>query len=100
VLRSTATTEPLTPPWLLDYQARVDPQLTPIQKLACEAVWAWFDELWEAEQVDSSRLRDLQGQVLAFFQRIETSGGRERDAAIVELVERLRAVDIAVFFPR
>lgn len=95
-----ATAEPLTPPWLLAYQARVNPQLTPIQNLACEALWGWFDELWEAEQVDSSRLRDLQGEVLPLFERIETSAGQERDDAIVELVERLRAVDISVFFPR
>lgn len=95
-----ATAEPLTPPWLQDYQGRVTPQLGPIQKLACEAIWAWFDELWEAEQVDSSRLRDLQGEVLPLFQCIETSGGQGRDDAIVELVERLRAVDISVFLPR
>jgi hypothetical protein len=95
-----ATAEPLTPPWLLDYQARVNPRLTPIQKLACEAIWAWFDELWEAEQVHSSRLRDLQGEVLPFFERIETSAGQQRDAVIVDLIERLRAIDISVFFPR
>ena len=95
-----ATAEPLTPPWLRDYQARVHPQLSPIQRLATEAVWTWFDELWEAEQVDSSRLRDLQAEVLPFFERIEASAGQERDDAIVELVARLRAVDLSVFFPR
>jgi len=95
-----ATAEPLTPPWLQDYQARVTPQLTPIQKLACEAIWAWFDELWEAEQVDSNRLRDLQREALPSFDRIETSTGQERDDAIVDLVERLRAIDVSVFFPR
>ncbi len=95
-----ATAEPLTPPWLRGYQTRVDPQLTPIQRLASEAIWTWFSELWEDEQIESSRLHDLQAEVLPLFERIEASTGRDRDDAIVELVERLRAVDRSVFFPR
>lgn len=61
---------------------------------------AWFDELWEGGQVDASRLVDLQDEVLALFGRIETSTGPLRDEAIVELVDRLRSVDRAVFFRR
>jgi chromosome condensin MukBEF complex kleisin-like MukF subunit len=95
-----ATAEPLTPPWLRDYQARVDPQLSPIQRLACEAIWAWFNELWEGEQVDSTRLHDLRDEVLPLFEQIETSTGLERDDPITELVERLREIDTSVFFPR
>jgi chromosome condensin MukBEF complex kleisin-like MukF subunit len=100
VPRSTATTEPLTPRWLDAYRARIDPQLTPLQRLASEAIWAWFDELWEGGQVDASRLVDLQDEVLALFERIETSTGPLRDEAIVELVDRLRSIDRAVFFRR
>ncbi|MDH3519967.1 MAG: hypothetical protein OEM49_05865 [Myxococcales bacterium] len=95
-----ATAEPLTPPWLRDYQARVDPQLSPIQRLACEAIWAWFNALWEGEQVGSRRLRDLCDEVLPLFEQIETSTGPERDNAITELVERLRAIYTSVLFPR
>ena len=82
-----ATAEPLTPPWLDEYRARIDPELTPIQKLASEAIWAWFGELWEGEQVDSARLG------------VETSSGQQGDDAIGELVERLRSIDTSVFFP-
>lgn len=99
-LRSTATAEPLTPPWLVEFQTRVVPQLTPIERLASEAIWAWFDELWEREQADSSRLGNLQDEVLHFFERIEASDGQERGDAIVELVESLRSIDTAVFTPR
>lgn len=53
------TTEPLTPRWLDAYRTRVDPLLTPLQRLASEAIWAWFDELWEGGQVDANRLIDL-----------------------------------------
>jgi hypothetical protein len=94
-----ATAEPLTPPWLEEYQARIDPALTPIQRLASEAIWAWFGELWEGEQVDSARLGDLRNEVLHLFEQIEVSSGGRRDDAIVELVERLRSIDTSVFFP-
>ena len=50
--------------------------------------------------MDASRLVDLQDEVLALFGRIETSTGPLRDEAIVELVDRLRSVDRAVFFRR
>jgi hypothetical protein len=80
VPRSTATTEPLTPRWLDAYRTRVDPQLAPLQRLASEAIWTWFDELWEGGQVDASRLVDLQDEVLALFEQIETSTGPLRAA--------------------
>jgi hypothetical protein len=99
-LRSAATAEPLTPPWLNEYRARIGPELTRIQRLASEAIWAWFGELWEGEQVNPSRLVDLQDEVLPLFERIEASAGEQLDEAIVELVERLRSIDTSVFFHR
>lgn len=60
----------------------------------------WFDELWEGGQADADRLVDLQAEVLALLERIETSTGPLRDEAIVELVDRLRSIDWAVFFRR
>jgi hypothetical protein len=95
-----ATAEPLTPPWLRDYRGRVEPRLTAIQRQASEAIWAWFDDLWEGEQVDASRLRDLQDEVLPLFERIENSAGQEREETIVELTRLLRAIDTSVFLPR
>ncbi len=50
--------------------------------------------------MDSGRLRDLADEVLPLFDRIERSSGREQDDAIVEFIERLRAIDISVFFVR
>ncbi len=50
---------------------------------------------------DAYRARvDLQDEVLALFERIEMSIGPLRDEAIVELVDRLRSIDRAVFFRR
>ena len=95
-----ATAEPLTPPWLRDYRDRVDPQLTPVQRLAFEVIWSWFDELWEGEQADSARLRDLCDEVLPLLEQIETSTGLDRDGAITELAARLRSIDLSVFIPR
>ena len=64
--------------------------MAPIQRLAAEAIWAWFDELWEGEHVDSGRLQDLADEVLPVLDSIERSSGHEQDDAIVELAERLR----------
>lgn len=71
--------------------------MNPIQRIAIEAAWVWFEELWESGQVDSARLRDLVDEVLSLFERIEQGSAQERDEWIVELVERLRAVDMSVF---
>lgn len=62
----------------------MDPRLAPIQRLASEAIWNWFDELWEGEQVSKSRLADLQHEVLPLFERIETSATQDLDDAIVD----------------
>ncbi len=78
----------------------MDAHATPVQRLASEAIWTWFEELWQGGQVGQGRLGDLRAEVLPLFDRIEAPRGAQRDGAIVELVERLRSIDMSVFFPR
>lgn len=94
------TAEPLTPLWIDDYRSRVEPLLSPLQRLALTSIWYWFDALWETENILEERLRDLQADVLELFDQIERSLPDQRDAAIVELDQRLQAIDRSVFSSR
>lgn len=50
--------------------------------------------------MDSNCLSDLRDEILPLLEWIERSAGRDRDDAVVDVVERLRAIDTSVFFPR
>lgn len=57
-----------------------------------EAVWRWFDRLWEAEQVDAPTFHALQDLALPRLRELLTnSEGREQ--GIVDLVAFLRGID-------
>ena len=86
-----ATAEPLTPAWIANYKARLVPGLSPIQRLAVEHVWSWFEDLWDSEQVDADRLRDLMAEI-PLLEEIEDAPDA-RDPAIVRVVEALRSID-------
>lgn len=77
----------------------MEPRLTAIQVLAAEWIWTWFDDLWEREQVDPDRFRDLQADVIPLFERLDMAPVEDRNEAIVDLVGRLREIDQSVLRP-
>lgn len=81
---------PLTRAWIEGYRGQLDPLLSPIQQVAMEAVWEWFDSLWEIAQVPAEVFGQLQREAMPLFDRVLV--GPERDSPIVDLVEFLRNI--------
>ena len=93
------TVEPLSAPWISEYRARIEPLLTPIQLLAAEAIWNWFDSFWQ-DDVSVEPFRLFQNDVQPLFEPIESAGSvSQRDDAIVRLVESLRGTDLSRLAP-
>jgi hypothetical protein len=53
----------------------VVPLLSPLEQLAAEWIWAWFDSLWELDQVLSEPFDRLREVVLPLLARIESTEG-------------------------
>lgn len=84
---------PLTPEWIDAYRRRLEPVLRPLESLAMDHVWNWFDALWEEEQIQADRLEALRIEAMPFFEAVERApDGGEREQAIVDLVRFLRSL--------
>jgi hypothetical protein len=74
--------------------------LSPLQRLAAEGIWGWFDSLWEFEQVLGHPFAELCERVVPLLQRIDAGSHEERDALLVETIEFLRSLDFGTLRPR
>lgn len=83
----------LTRERISEYWDLLEPLLSPLQRLAMEAAWLWFERLWEDEQIDARTFHALDAVISPRLDEL-IFHARNRDDNIVELVAFLRGLDL------
>ena len=89
--------EPLSRPWIKLYRARLEPSLSPLERVAMYYVWDWLDGYWGEAGDSPKRNHHLFAQeALPFFDEVEQATADERGRAIVALAEFFRSLSPSV----